>query len=181
MPKGKPANGNRLRKGEKLAIIAATAVNPSVSSVAKAFGVGENTVRRLIESQATNNVSDEDFDKAGRIFSTMLLSNAVKAQENLDPKQFEKLNPVQRAVFTKINIEASRLLRDKPTAITAHSSVTDLAAKTLEELKKRFDVLDAEIVENGAEPNQLNSSAPSNNSPRNSHETSESADNVAKP
>jgi transposase-like protein len=151
MPKGKPANGRRIRKGERLAIIAATAVDPSVTRVARAFNVGENTVRRIIESEAALAVPDGEFDKAGRIFSTMLLSNAIKAQQNLEADSFDKMNPVQRAVFTKINIEASRLLREKPTSIHRHDSVTDLAAKTLEDLKKGLEIIDVEPLDSSGE------------------------------
>jgi hypothetical protein len=100
-----------------------------------------------MNDQSILDFSEQDFDQASKMMSTIMLANSARAQENVTDDGLKKLNPVQLAVFSKINIEASRLLREKPTSIHKHDSVTDLASKTLDDLKKRFEILDAEVVE----------------------------------
>lgn len=170
--------GKRLRDGERLAIVAASTVDPNQSRLAKAFGVSRGTINALLNDEKLLHLSDNDFDQAGRILSTMMLSNSVRGQQHVTDKGLKKLNPVQLAIFSKINIEGARLLREKPTSITKHDSVTDLASTVLGQLKNSLDVIDGEIVP-GDSP--LNDSPPSNKPAENEAKASQSVDAVAKP
>ncbi len=158
MPTGKPKarDKRRLGHGERLAIVAATAVNPSAAAVAKIFNVGLSTVKRLMNDRDLLAFSDGDFDQASRMMSTVMLANTARAQDHVTDEGLKKLNPVQLAIFSKINIEASRLLREKPTSISQHSDVTNLASTVMDRLKNSLDAIEAEIVPDSPDSNLLN-------------------------
>ena len=161
MPKGKPRNGNRLRRGEKAAIIAASTLTPSPLKLARQFGVAPNTVRAILKDPNYSALSNEEYSEAAKILAAMSLGTSLRAEKSITDEKLSSSSAVQLKVVAKIGVEMANLLTDRPTAIHRHNDVTDLAATTLDKLKKSFDVIEAETLPESPDSSLLNDSSPS--------------------
>jgi len=174
MPKGKPRNGNRLRRGEKAAIVAASALGSSKGEVAKAFGVSYNTVKAILKDPNYVAVNNQEFTEAAKILATMSLGTSIRAEKHITDEKLSQSSAVQLKVVGKIGVEMAHLLTDRPTEIHKHDDVTMLAATTLQQLKNALsNVVDVEEI-------PLNDPLPTNNTTVNTPETGNTPDTVAK-
>lgn len=175
MPKGKPANSRKLRRGERLAIAAAFNINPNQSEIAEKFNVSRGTVQNILKDTSLLQVSDKEMDAAARGVAAQMLADASRTSKFITDQKLSDSSAYQLTLMRNIAADGYAKLVQKPSLIVGHVDVTSSASDLLAELKRRFEVIDVEPIETS----QLNDSFPSDNATKKAPETAISVDPVA--